>query len=118
MVRKKFVAVLIGTTDIGLLANFAAIQGLVDTLFGLGIQSSAVREVAAAVGKGDDNVIGRAVLTLRRICWLTGMAGMFAMMVLSPLISQLTFKSDKFTINIAALGLSSCLPIFQADKRP
>jgi len=105
MVRKKFVAVLIGTSDIGLLANFAAIQGLVDTLFGLGIQSSAVREVAAAVGKGDDNAIGRAVLTLRRICWLTGIAGMLAMMALSPLISQLTFKSDKYTLDIAALGV-------------
>jgi PST family polysaccharide transporter len=105
MVRTKFVAVLIGTTGIGLLANFSAIQGLVGTLFGLGIQSSAVREVAAAVGKGDDNAIGRAVLTLRRICWLTGMAGMFAMMALSPLISQLTFGSGKYTLDIAALGV-------------
>lgn len=105
IVRTKFVAVLIGTTGIGLLANFAAIQGLVGTLFGLGIQSSAVREVAAAVGKGDDNAIGRAVLTLRRICWLTGMAGMLAMMVLSSLISQLTFGSGKYTLDIAALGV-------------
>jgi len=105
MVRIKFAAVLIGTTGIGLLANFSAIQGLVGTLFGLGIQSSAVREVAAAVGKGDDNSIGRAVLTLRRICRLTGIAGMLAMMALSPLISQLTFGSDQYTLDIAALGV-------------
>ncbi len=105
MVRTKFAAVLIGTTGVGLLASFSAVQGLVGTLFGLGIQSSAVREIAVAVGKGDQNAIGRAVLTLRRICWLTGMAGMFAMMALSPLISQLTFGSDQYTLDIAALGV-------------
>ena len=105
MVRTKFAAVLIGTTGVGLMASFAAIQGLIGTLAGLGIQTSAVREVAAAVGQGDEQAIGRAVLTLRRICWLTGLAGMGAMMAFSPFISQLTFGSDAHTLDIAALGL-------------
>lgn len=105
MVRTKFAAVLIGTTGVGLMASFGAIQGLIGTLAGLGIQTSAVREVAAAVGQGDEQAIGRAVLTLRRICWLTGLAGMGAMMALSPFIGQLTFGNDAHTLDIAALGL-------------
>lgn len=105
MVRIKFSAVLIGTTGVGLGASFGAILGLIGTLAGLGIQTSAVREVSAAVGQGDEQAIGRAVLTLRRICWLTGLAGMGAMMAFSPLISQLTFGSDAHTLDIAALGL-------------
>ena len=48
MVRTKFAAVLIGTTGVGLVASFGAVQGLIGTLAGLGIQSSAVRDVAAA----------------------------------------------------------------------
>lgn len=105
MVRVKFASVLIGTTGVGLMASLTAIQGLVGTLFGLGIGSSAVREVAAAVGRNDDQAIGKAVLTLRRICWLTGLAGMAAMMLFSPLLSQMTFGSDAYVYDIAAMGL-------------
>ena len=105
MVRVKFAAVLIGTTGVGLNASFTAMQGLIGTLAGLGIQSSAVREIAAAVGTGDQAAIGRAILTLRRICWLTGLLGMAAMMLLSPLLSQLTFGHRDYSLDIAALGV-------------
>ena len=105
MVRVKFAAVLIGATGVGLNASFTAVQGLVGTVAGLGIQSSAVREIAAAMGKGDEPAIGRAVLTLRRICWLTGLLGMAVMMLLSPLISQFTFGHQDYALDIAALGL-------------
>lgn len=105
MIRTKFAAVLIGSNGIGLLASFTVIQELIGTIANLGIQSSAVREVAAAVGKNDAQAIGRTVLTLRRVCWLTGLTGMFAMMAFSPMISQLTFGSDEYTYDIAALGI-------------
>lgn len=105
MVRVKFAAVLIGASGVGLNASFTAVQGLVGTVAGLGIQSSAVREIAAAVGAGDELAIGRVVLTLRRVCWLTGMAGMLTMMASSPLISQLTFGHQDYALDIAALGI-------------
>lgn len=106
MVQVKFAAVLIGTTGVGLNASFTAIQGLIGNIAGLGMQSSAVRDIAAAVAKGDEQAIGRVVLTLRRICWLTGLAGMAAMMMLSPLLSQLTFGNRDYTLDIAALSLA------------
>ncbi len=105
MVRVKFAAVFIGTTGVGLIASFGALQGLVGTLAGLGLQSSAVRDIAAAVGKSDEQAIGRAVLTLRRLCWLTGLVGMAVMVLLSPLLSQLTFGNRDYTLDIAALGV-------------
>lgn len=105
MVRTKFAAVLIGTTGVGLITSLTAVQGLIGIIAGLGIQSSAVREVAAAIGKNDEEAVGRAVLTLRRISWFTGLVGMIAMIALSPLLSQLTFGSAKYTVDIAALGV-------------
>lgn len=105
MVRVKFAAVLIGATGVGLMSSFGALQGFIGTLAGLGLQSSAVRDIAAAVGKGDQEAIGRAVLTLRRLCWITGLVGMAAMMLLSPLLSQLTFGHRDYTLDIAALGV-------------
>lgn len=105
MVRVKLAAVLNGATGVGLNASLTAIQGLIGPLAGLGIHSSAVRGIAAAVGKGDQQAIGRAVLTVRRISWLTGLAGMVAMMLLSPLLNQLTLGNRDSTLDIAALGL-------------
>ncbi|MBK1620637.1 hypothetical protein CKO42_19830 [Lamprobacter modestohalophilus] len=105
MVRVKFAAVLIGPVGIGLLGNYSAIQGLIGTIAGLGIQSSAVRDVAQAVGRDDQEAIGRTVLSLRRVCWLTGLMGAVAMALLSPLLSQWTFGSDDYVLEIALLGL-------------
>ena len=105
MVRIKFAAVFLGTIGIGLMSSLTAIQGLIGIISGLGIQSSAVREIAVAVGKNDEDTIGRAVLTLRRISWFTGLVGMVAMMALSPFLSQFTFNSSEYTMDIAALSI-------------
>ena len=105
MIRTKFAAVLIGMSGVGMLAGFSAVQGFISVIAGLGIQSSAVRDIAAAAGEDNPEAIGRLVLTLRRLCWLTGLAGMLMMMALSPLLSQLTFNSNKYTLDIAALGI-------------
>ncbi|MDS4031678.1 MAG: O-antigen translocase [Candidatus Contendobacter sp.] len=105
MVRVKFAAVLIGPVGVGLAGNYQAIQGVVGTIAGLGIQASGVREVAEAVGTGDQQAMGRAILTLRRMCWLTGLLGMLAMVALSPLLSQWTFGSNDHAVEIALLGI-------------
>ncbi|TLS78413.1 O-antigen translocase [Mariprofundus erugo] len=105
MIRTKFAAVLIGTGGVGLLASLNAILELLSTIAGLGIASSAVRDIAVAVGKSDQQAIGRAVLTLRRMCWLTGTFGMLTMVVLSPVVGQLTFESDVHNLEIASMGL-------------
>lgn len=105
MVRTKFAALLIGATGVGLLTSFTAIQGMVGTLFSLGIQSSAVREVAAAISKGDERAVGRTICSLQRVCWLTGLTGMLVMVWLSPKISQITLGSDEYVWDIAALGV-------------
>lgn len=105
MVRVKFAAVLIGAAGVGLIASLTALQGVFSSLAGLGLQSSGVREIASAAAKGDDLAMGRAVLTLRRLCWVTGLVGMIAMALLSPLLSQLTFGHDGYTLDIAALGV-------------
>lgn len=104
IVRTKFAAVFIGTAGVGLVTSFLAIQNVIGILAGLGIQSSAVREIAAAVGKQDKQAIGRAVLSLRRVCLLTGLAGMLLTIALSSWINRYTFGSGEYSFDIAALG--------------
>ena len=106
MVSVKFAAVLIGTSGMGLLASFTALQGLIVILAGLGIQSSAVRDIAAADALKDLAAVGRKVYALQRICWLTGLAGLAFAVILSSLISQLSFGSINYQFEIAGLGFA------------
>lgn len=106
MVRIKFTAIFIGSVGVGIMANFAVIQSLIGTVAGLGIQSSAVRDMANAEAANDQHAIGRAALTLRRVSWITGLLGAGVMVGLSPLLSQWTFGNGEYTLEIAMLGIT------------
>ena len=116
MVRTKFAAILIGTAGVGISSNFTAIQGVVGAIAGLGIQSSAVRDIATAVAKNNNEEIGRTVLSLRRICWITGCFGMLTMVLMSPFLSQWTFGSARYRWDIGALGIVILLANIQGGQ--
>ena len=106
MVRTKFVAVLLGPTGVGLLGMYVQIAALVITVTGMGIKSSGVRQVAEAVGSGDDGRIARTVITLRRTAWLTGGLGFLVMVVFCVPLSRLTFGKADHAGSIAVLGIT------------
>lgn len=106
MVRVKFVAVLLGPAGLGLLGMFQTIQSMAGTLAGLGINSSGVRDVAQAAGTADEERIGRTVLTLRRVCWLTGLVGGGLLAALAVPLSHLSFQTTDYAGQIALLGLA------------
>lgn len=106
MVSTKFVAVLIGPLGLGMLSLYKTIQGFASTLAGLGIGSSGVRDIAEAWGSGDAQRIGRMALTLRRMCWLTGIAGALLLAAVAPWASLWTFDSAEHTNAIRLLGVS------------
>lgn len=106
MIRVKFVAVLIGPIGVGLVATYQSIIQLVGTVAGFGLQSSAVREIAQLVEKGDHYQIGRTVLSLKRMCRLTGVLGSTVILILSKPLSQITFNSPEYSTSISLVGLT------------
>ncbi len=116
MIRTKFAALLLGTGGVGIIAGFTAIQSFIGTVAGLGIHSSAVREIAAAMVKNDEQALGLIVRSLGRICWVSGLVGMIVMIALSPMLSRLTFDSDAYILDIAAFGLVILLANLAAGK--
>lgn len=106
MVRIKFVAVLLGPAGIGLRGIYLAITGLVGGLSSLGISASGVRDVAQACGSGDPKRLARTVLTLRRMVWLTGLAGALLLTVLAAPISFYTFGASTHAFPLVLLSLT------------
>jgi PST family polysaccharide transporter len=109
MVRTKFVAILLGPSGVGLMGVYSNITGMVGTVFGMGIGTSGVRQIAEAHGAGDDDRLARTVKTLRRTFLLTGLLGMAAMVFGCILFSRASFGNDAHASRIAFLGLTILL---------
>ncbi|MDD7986892.1 O-antigen translocase [Lentisphaera marina] len=116
MIRVKFVSVLIGPAGYGILANFQAILGVAKTLSGLGLNGSAVRDVAEANGKGDQEHIARVVAALKKTCWLSGFFGALLMVALAYPLSQWSFNTHDYTLSIIALSLVIFFGNIQAGR--
>ncbi len=64
IVRTKAMAVLLGPAGFGLMGVYGSIIDLAQSIAGMGINSSGVRQIAAATGSGDTNRIARTVVVL------------------------------------------------------
>lgn len=106
MAKTKFAALLIGPAGVGLIGIMNSMTGIVSTVSGMGLNSSGVRQVAVAVGEGDERRIANTVLTLRRTVWITGFTGLMIMVFGSPYWSKSSFGTYEYTVQIAFLGLS------------
>lgn len=107
IVRSKFIAVLLGTTGIGIIGLLTSTTGFISQLTNFGLGISAVKNIATAKGTGDEARIATIVIVLRRLVWITGTMGALITIVLSPWLSQLTFGNHNYTI--AFIWISSTL---------
>lgn len=103
--RTKCTAVLLGPEGVGLIAIYQAITSIVSEIVGLGVNSSAVREIARCRADGDVEEVSRIARTLQRVCWLTGFAGLVIMAVNASWISSCCFGSAQYSGQIALLGV-------------
>lgn len=97
IIRIKFVAVLLGTAGVGIMGLFNAPLSLIMSITGLGIAFSSVRDISEANGSGDQTRIARAINTLRRWSWFTGLLGAVVTISLASLLSQWTFGNKEYT---------------------
>lgn len=116
MVRTKLVALLLGPNGVGLIGLYDSVIGLTGTLTGLGIASSAVRQVAEAHGSGNAERVGHTVRVLRRVCWFTGMLGVVLTMALAQPLSRWTFGNAERALPIAILGLTLLLTAISSGQ--
>lgn len=114
IIRSKFVAVLLGPAGMGIAGLLTSTTGLIGGLTNFGLGISAVRDVAAANGTGNETRIATVVTVLRRWVWITGTFGTLVMLALSPWLSQLTFGNRDYTL--AFIWISITLLFNQLSK--
>ena len=117
IVRTKFVAVLLGTTGVGIMGLFNAPLQLILSITGLGITFSAVRDISEAYGSNDRQRIGETVTTLRRWSWFAGILGLVATAALAPLLSKWTFGNEDYTWAFVWLSVTMLLQTIGNGQR-
>ena len=104
LARVKSVALMIGPVGVGLIGTYEVMISMAIYIFGLGIHSSGVRQVAVARSQGDQARTARTVATLRRLAWSLGLIGTVIVAPLAWLISRLTFGNTHQGMDILILS--------------
>ena len=106
IIKSKFVAVLLGPEGMGIMGLLTSTTNLISRATNFGIGTSAVKDVAAAHGTGDENRVGNTVTLVSRLVWITGMFGFGITVVLSPWLSKLTFGNNDYTLAFVWISIT------------
>lgn len=104
IVRTKAMALLLGPAGVGLMGLYASLLELAAGIAGMGVNSSGVRQMAAAAGAGEAGQVARTAAVLRRLSLLLGVLGAAAVFVLAGQLSMQTFGSGAHAPAIALLA--------------
>lgn len=105
IIRSKIVAILIGTTGVGIVGLFTSGTSLIQSITQLGLSQSAVRDVSEANGSGNQARVNRIVTVLRKLVWFTGLLGTLCVIVFSPLLSKTSFGNYDYTLSFIFLSV-------------
>ena len=105
IVRSKIVAILIGTTGVGIVGLFTSGTSLIQSITQLGLSQSAVRDVSEAHASGDQARVNRVVTVLRKLVWFTGLLGMLCVIAFSPILSKTSFGNGDYALSFVFLSV-------------
>lgn len=106
IVHTKAMAVLLGPAGYGLMGVYDSIVQLAQSIAGLGINSSGVRQIAEAAGTGEKARIARTVMVLRRTAVILGTLGAVLLALFSGQVARLTFGTDERGPAVALLSFA------------
>jgi antigen flippase len=116
IIRTKIMALLLGPAGFGMISIFSSVVTLTQTLAGMGINSSGVRQIAEAAGSGDQERVAQTTLVLRRISIVLGLLGAACLILFSRPIAKLTFGTPQRAPQVAALSLAVFFALVSAGQ--
>lgn len=106
IIRSKVIAIWIGPTGMGIIGLLMSTLKVVGELTRLGLSTTAVREIALTANNNKDKEVSLILATIKKVVWFTGLLGVIATAMLSPLLSQLAFDNYEYTLAFIWISLS------------
>lgn len=107
--RAKFIAVIIGPAGMGIFGLLTSTLSLITSLTSFGLSTSSVKDIAFAYERSDNEKVMEVTSILRNLVWYTGALGMILTLLLSPLLSKLTFDTYNYTWSFILLSVTLLL---------
>ncbi|MEI7958603.1 MAG: O-antigen translocase [Verrucomicrobiota bacterium] len=106
IVRVKAMAVMLGPAGVGLIGLYGSVADLAQSIAGMGINSSGVRQIAESAGSGEMERVARTATVLRRIAFVLGLVGTVLLVTFSKRVSLVTFGTDQHAHAVALLSIA------------
>jgi len=106
LVRSKVIALLIGTTGMGIAGLLASTMGLINGLTNFGLERSAVKDISIANNDSDQDKVSRTISILKRLVWFTVTLGVIIMIVAAPLLSEFAFGNKEYTVSFRWISIA------------
>lgn len=98
IIRSKFIAVLLGPSGMGIAGLILSTISMIESLTGVGLSTSGVRDVARAFSSGDENRKNTTITVLRKLVLLTGILGALITFIFSAYLSEWSFGNQEYSI--------------------
>lgn len=116
VLRAKAMAVLLGPSGVGLAGMYTSILDVTQSVAGLGINSSGVRQIAEANGSNDLAKVSAIAAVLRRVSLYLGIAGAVLLATFSRGVSQFSFGDTTHSVALCALAGAVLLRLISAGQ--
>jgi enterobacterial common antigen flippase len=116
IVRTKAMAVLLGPGGFGLFGLYGSIADLTQSIAGLGINSSGVRQIAEASATEDKAQMATTAAVLRRTSLVLGILGGAFLLIFSRPVSRITFGNMEHAAAVAILSIAVLFRLISAGQ--
>lgn len=106
IIRVKIVAILLGGVGMGIIGLFNSTIQVVSEIAKLGLDTSAVKELAHVHASKDEKAIVETVSILQKFIAITAIIGAVFTIIFSALLSQLTFGNTDYTFEFIWLAIA------------
>lgn len=106
ILRAKFIAIILGSTGMGINAIFQSTLASFNAFSSFGIFQSAVRDISKAKELGDEKKLGETKYIFEQLTKFTGILGMLLCIIASPWLSKLAFENYDYTWSFILLSLA------------
>jgi len=106
IVRAKVVAILLGANGMGLNGLFVSTTTLIQSITGLGLNQSAIKNIAQANASNDQEKLAKVVSVFRKLIWITAVLSLLVAILLGNQLSLWVFGSQEHTWSFRILGIT------------
>jgi enterobacterial common antigen flippase len=116
IIRTKAMALILGPSGVGLMGLYESITDLTQSIVGMGVNNSGVRQIAEAVGSDDTRRIAKTAQVLQRTSIFLGLLGAAFLLGFSAQLSEFTFGSNLHSNGVALLSLAVFFNLLSAGQ--